>query len=558
MMIKTSVKTKIILLIVFAILASNIFLGHLSYKDSETLAIDIIKKKNEEELMNISEYYFNKLIFDMEYVVNYWSELPEIIRYKKSSYTPKIVNYIPEDFNFIYKQWMGLTQSMHDITWLYYALESDGSIYIAPIDETMPQDYDARTREWYQGTVQQAGKVFWTEPYIDAGDSGKILQTVSKAVYEGGILKGVIGLDIELDKFTEIISNLSFAKNANIFLVNQSNEVIAHNADNIQFFTLNFIENISQSSITEIKEITGDKYIVSWTPLSINHWKLIAITKTGFEADLIVMKTRIILIVLGTSLLSVLFAFLGSKNLLKPLNRLITITEEVGNGNLNIRSEVNSNDEFASLSKSFNNMLEQIRELMVERDGNYIKTVKVLANAIEASDEYTRGHCDRVGIISKKLVDKLNLPEKQRTHLEFACILHDIGKIGIPESVLNKIDRLTTEEYEIIKRHPMIGYDMIKEIEFLKESSEILLQHHERIDGKGYPYHLTDHQIRIEAKILAVADAYDAMSSFRIYRPDVLRNEEIVKELIDSKGKQLDAHIVEALLELIHNNELES
>ena len=557
-MMKMRVKTKIILLIVFTILASNIFLGYLNYKDSETLAIDIIKKKNEEELMNISEYYFNKLICDMEYVVNYWSELPEIIRYKKPTYTPKIVNYTPEDFNVIYEQWMGLTRSMHDITWLYYALESDGSIYIAPIDETMPQDYDARTREWYQGTVQQAGKVFWTEPYIDAGDSGKILQTVSKAVYERGVLKGVIGLDIELDKFTQIINNLSFAKNANIFLVNQSNEVIAHNANNIQFFNQNFIQNISQSSITEIKEITGDKYIVSWTPLSINHWKLIAITKTGFEADLIVMKTRIILIVLGTSLLSVLFAFLGSKNLLKPLNRLITITEEVGNGNLNIRTVVSSNDEFASLSKSFNTMLEQIHELMVERDENYIKTVKALANAIEASDEYTRGHCDRVGLISKKLVEKLNLSEKQRTQLEFACILHDIGKIGIPESVLNKLERLTTEEYELIKRHPLIGYDMIKEVEFLKESSEILLQHHERIDGKGYPYHLTDHQIRIEAKILAVADAYDAMSSFRIYRPDVLSSEEIVKELIDSKGKQLDAHIVEVLLELIHNNELES
>ncbi|MDF2614497.1 MAG: hypothetical protein K0S71_2283 [Clostridia bacterium] len=555
-MIKISVKTKIIFLIVFAILASNVFLGYLNYRDSESLAIDIIKKKNEEELMNISEYYFNKLIFDMEYIVNYWSNSPNIIGYNKSASAPKIVNYIPEDFNLIHNEWLGLTHSMHDITWLYYALESDGSIYIAPIDESMPEDYDARTKEWYQGTVKQAGKIFWTEPYLDSGDSGKILQTVSKAVYERGILKGVIGLDIELEKFTEIINNLSFAKDANIFLVNQNNEVIAHNSDNVQFFTQNFIQNINQSLFTEIKAVSRDKYIVSWTPLSINHWKLIAITKTAFEADLLVMKTRITLIVLGTSLLSVLFAFLGSKNLLKPLNRLIAITEEVAKGNLNTRSVINSNDEFSALSKSFNNMLDQINQLMKERDENYIKTVKALANAIEASDEYTRGHCDRVGTISKKLMDKLGLPEKQRAQLEFACILHDIGKIGIPEAVLNKPDRLTAEEYELIKEHPVIGYDMIKEIEFLKESAEILLQHHERIDGKGYPYHLTDHQIRIEAKILAVADTYDAMSSFRIYKSDVLTSQKIVEELINSKGKQLDARIVEALLELIQNNEL--
>ncbi|WP_069998619.1 HD domain-containing phosphohydrolase [Cellulosilyticum sp. I15G10I2] len=556
-MIKISVKTKIICLIVFTIFTSNIFLGYLNYRDSESLAIDIIKEKNEEELMNISEYYFNKLIFDMEYVVNYWSESPDIIGYNKPSSTSKVVSYIPEDFEAIYEQWVGLTRSMHDITWLYYALESDGSIYVAPVDASMPLDYDARTRDWYQGTVQQAGEIFWTEPYLDAGDSGKILQTVSKAVYESGVLKGVIGVDIELEKFTEIINNLSFAKNANIFLVNQSNEVIAHNSSDIQFFTKNFIEKISQSSVTEIQEINRDKYIISWTPLSINNWKLIAITKTGFEADLREMKIRVFLIVLGTSLLSVLFAFFGSKNLLRPLNRLIIITKEVGRGNLNIRSVVRSNDEFGALSKSFNNMLEQINELMAERDQNYIKTVKALANAIEASDEYTRGHCDRVGIISKKLMKKLNLPERQRAQLEFACILHDIGKIGIPESVLNKVEKLTQEEYDLIKKHPVIGYDMIKEVEFLKESSEILLQHHERIDGKGYPYHLTDHQIRIEAKILAVADAYDAMSSFRIYRSDVLTDQEIVKELINSKGKQLDAHIVEALLELIRNNELE-
>lgn len=201
----------------FTILISNIFLGVLNYGNSKTVTSNIIIRNNEDELQNISDYYFDKLILDMEYIVNEWSESSFIQEYEKSPDSPKIVRTIPKDFHSIYGQWNGLVKSMHDITWIYYALESDGSIYIAPVDTTMPDSYDARTRDWYKGTISQSGNIYWTEPYLDAGDSGKILQTVSKAIYKNGRLKGVIGLDIELTKFTEIIKNLSLAKSSSIF-----------------------------------------------------------------------------------------------------------------------------------------------------------------------------------------------------------------------------------------------------------------------------------------------------------------------------------------------------
>ncbi len=552
-----SVKTKIMALIVFCILASNLYLGYLDYRDSETLAIDIIKKNNEKELTNIREYYFDKMISDVEYIVNRWAASPEIVEYNKPEGTEKIVSRIPADFDSVYKEWLGLTKSLRNVAWVYYALESDGSIYIAPLDESMPSDYDARVRDWYIGTVNQAGKIYWTEPYLDAGASGKILQTVSKAVYKDGQLKGVIGVDIELNRFTEIIDNLSFAKSSSIFLLNQNNEIIAHNSDSNSTSYQAILRDIRQKRSTEIIDYHNRKYVVSWTPLSINNWKLIAITETSFEGDLISMKIRIMLVVICISLFSVYLGHVGAKNALKPLLELIKVTESVAKGNLSIRSTASSTDEFTRLSDSFNRMLDQIDDLMKERDQNYIKTVRSLANAIEASDEYTRGHCDRVGFISKKIMDVLDFPENKRAHLEIACILHDIGKIGVPDSILNKPEKLTDEEYECIKRHPLIGHDMIKEVEFLKEPAEILLQHHERLDGKGYPFHLTDHQIRIESKILAVADTYDAMSSFRIYRPDVMTKEDIIRELLSSAGTQLDAKIVDILVNLIREDALD-
>lgn len=112
----------------------------------------------------------------------------------------------------------------------------------------------------------------------------------------------------------------------------------------------------------------------------------------------------------------------------------------------------------------------------------------------------------------------MGLNNERLKQLEFACILHDIGKIAIPKMILNKTSPLTDQEFLMIKQHPTIGYDILKEIHFLEDANRIILQHHERIDGKGYPYGLTAKDLLLESRILSVADAYDAMSSQRVYR----------------------------------------
>lgn len=144
----------------------------------------------------------------------------------------------------------------------------------------------------------------------------------------------------------------------------------------------------------------------------------------------------------------------------------------------------------------------------------------------------------------------MHLDTESLRQLEFACILHDIGKIGIPDHVLNKTSTLDDREYTLIKSHPKIGYDILKDIHFLDKAKDIVLQHHERVDGQGYPDGLESDEICLEAKILAVADAYDAMSSQRVYRDGILATEEIIAELRQCSGTQFDRDVVEHFVQV--------
>lgn len=542
---------KMVWIILSIVVAVSGVIGWINYKDAEAIALRILKENHYAELKNIREYYFDKLITDMEYIVDTWSEHPQIKSYRKDLNTPKIVTFVPEDFQGISEQWVGLTKSVRDISWIYYALESDGSIYITPMDPTMPEDYDARTKSWYQGTVQRHGEVFWTEPYLDAGASKKILQTVSKAVYDNGILQGVVGLDIELAKFTQIIENLSFSKNATLFLINDKQVILAHNTSNPEFYQNHFLDTLGLGSGTEIKQVNQQTYAVSWMPVALNGWQLVAVAKTDIYEELTLTRLKMFGTIGIAALIGIGLAYVLVKGLLKPLDALKALTDQVGNGNFGLRSTVRSSDEVAELANGFNHMLDKIEELMDDQESNYFNTVKALANAIEASDEYTRGHCDRVGRLSIRIAQHLKLSENQIRHLEYACVLHDVGKIGIRETVLNKPGRLSEMEYEEIKQHPRIGFEIIKDIPFLKDAANILIQHHERIDGKGYPNRLKGEEILLEAKILAAADAYDAMTSFRVYREVPLSDDHVLSELEKAKGTQLDAAVVEALLAIL-------
>jgi HD-GYP domain-containing protein (c-di-GMP phosphodiesterase class II) len=182
--------------------------------------------------------------------------------------------------------------------------------------------------------------------------------------------------------------------------------------------------------------------------------------------------------------------------------------------------------------------------------GNLKNAVKALANAIEARDSYTRGHVERVSRYSLGIARELDLTKEQIGEIEISSILHDVGKIGVPDTILRKQGTFTDEEREIMKKHTVQGRAIVDPIDLSPRIKEGILYHQEKYDGSGYPESLKGSQIPLYARILAVADAYDAMRSDRPYRTRLPR-EVAVSELKKYSGIQFDPDIVEAFFRVL-------
>ena len=191
-----------------------------------------------------------------------------------------------------------------------------------------------------------------------------------------------------------------------------------------------------------------------------------------------------------------------------------------------------------------------------ELQQNYLQTVESLASAIEAKDSYTSGHSRRVEKYSSLIAQEMKLPSRRCDTLRYAALLHDIGKIGIPESILNKPGRLTPEEWKQVRQHPEKGAHIVEEIEFLSDAVEIIRSHHEWYNGEGYPDGKNAESLPLEAMILCVADSFDAMTSERPYRR-TLTFVEAMRELHDKAGTQFSPAVVDAFEKaLVKNGEL--
>ena len=210
------------------------------------------------------------------------------------------------------------------------------------------------------------------------------------------------------------------------------------------------------------------------------------------------------------------------------------------------------------LSIFTNNIAETLlkAQLKEEIESSYLNTVKALVQAIEEKDAYTRGHSERVALISVQIGRNMGMPHKEIEYLRHGCLLHDVGKIGIPESIVCKNAELTDEEYSIIMQHPVKGEEIARPISFLQDHLYLIRNHHEWYDGSGYPDGLVGEEIPLGAQILGVADAYDAITSTRPYRFG-LEPEIALKRITDNSGIQFSPRVVNAFKEVfpfIRNN----
>lgn len=183
--------------------------------------------------------------------------------------------------------------------------------------------------------------------------------------------------------------------------------------------------------------------------------------------------------------------------------------------------------------------------------------VDALSVALDAKNSYTCGHSERVADISLILAKSLQLSVSEQQRIHIGAHLHDIGKIGIPDAILNKPGRLTKDEFNIIKRHPEIGSNIVKKMRVFRPVIDIVRHHHERIDGKGYPDGLKGRQISLGARIVAVADAFDAMTTLRPYR--IARSlSETIEEMKNCRGNQFDSEVVDILILLLEKDMLQN
>jgi len=238
------------------------------------------------------------------------------------------------------------------------------------------------------------------------------------------------------------------------------------------------------------------------------------------------------------------------------LARLVLVPLPLGGGARGAIVAMNRPDDFGSpdaklirSSASASAVFIENRRLFNELQELMLDVVRALVSSVDAKDPYTCGHSSRVAIMSRELARQLGLAEERVEQAYLAGLLHDIGKIGTPEAILRKEGKLLPEEWQIIKQHPEVGGHIIAGIRKLEPQREAVVHHHERIDGQGYPSGLKGGDIPLMARIVGLADAFDAMTSNRPYRP-MLPLEHVEREIRRNAGTQFDAEVAEAFLRL--------
>ena len=274
------------------------------------------------------------------------------------------------------------------------------------------------------------------------------------------------------------------------------------------------------------------------------------------------MRWQTLWISLGSAFLVLLIGSFFAQKLTHPVRELAAGAHRIAYGDFSQRIEVRSRTELGDLGSSFNVMTDQIERYINDLQNSarenrelFLGTVKSLAAAIDGKDPYTRGHSERVSRMSVAIAQRMGLSDEECEKIRISALLHDVGKIGIDDSILKKPSALTDEEYEIMKQHPQKGYKIMSQIPAMKEFLPGMYMHHEMVNGQGYPQGLRDDEIPVMGKIVAVADTFDAMTTDRPYQR-AMNFDDAVARIESYVGVRYDEKVVAAFVEACRDGQI--
>ncbi|MCI5587455.1 MAG: response regulator [Lachnospiraceae bacterium] len=388
--------------------------------------------------------------------------------------------------------------------------------YLDGIGWVPPEGYEPTEREWYIAAKEAGGKATIVQPYLDA-QTNTVMFSVSQLLSDG---KSVVALDIALNKAQDIAESMTMNDKGYGFIMDSTGLIIAH-LDKSQKGKV-YPENDEQKEMLHQifdnkKEnfqmsIGGEKCTI-FSNQVLNDWHVVmVVSDTKLFYDLRKQMMIGIMITVTVFLIIVVFCLISVLRINKYQQKENESKERLDRMNTNI--------------------------------------VRALAYTIDAKDRYTSGHSQRVADYALAISKRMGKSEEEQKIIYYAGLLHDVGKIRVSEEVINKPGKLTEDEFNQIKVHPISGYHILKDIHEDARIAYAAKYHHERYDGKGYPYGLEGENIPEIARIIGVADAYDAMASNRSYR-NALPQDVVRSEIEKGRGGQFDAEIADIMLEMI-------
>jgi len=323
----------------------------------------------------------------------------------------------------------------------------------------------------------------------------------------------------------------------------------------------NFVDGGNKAQLAATKEFTGDtgsehvEMLGTYSPVTSLDWAVV-VQKPRREAyrGVYEMQRTARLLALLAVLLSIGVSIFAARRITNPLLVLTQFSRALARGDFSQRVQLNSSTEIGELAQTFNTMstelehfVEDLKRAADENRALFMGSIQMLAGAVDEKDPYTRGHSDRVTRYSMLVAKEMNLPASFMETLQISAQLHDVGKIGIEDHILKKPGALTAEEFEVMKTHTTKGANILRPVTQLAEMLPGIELHHEALDGRGYPYGLQGDQIPLLARVIAVGDTFDALTTNRPYQ-QAHTPDQALQIIQNLAGKRLDPNAVKALL----------